>query len=61
MSDLRDEILLRLLKVLAAAILGVAVYWVATTLLGEPGGVTLALLSFLAGAACVLLVQESPV
>lgn len=60
MSDLRNEILLRLLKPLAAMTIGALVYWFATALLGEPGGAGLALLSFIAGATLVLLVQESP-
>jgi hypothetical protein len=60
MSNLVFEILLRLLKPLVAVILGAIVYFVAT-LLGEPGSVSLALMSFLCGAAFILLVQEGPI
>ena len=60
MSNLVAEILRRLAKAVAAALLGLVVYLVATGLLGEPGSVSLALLSWLAGAAFVLVVQESP-
>jgi hypothetical protein len=59
MSNLVSEILLRLLKPLAAVILGVIVY-AAVTALGEPGSIALALLSFLVAAAFMLLVQEGP-
>ncbi len=61
MSQLVYEILLRLLKALAALILGLIVYGVAVGPLGHPGGVELALLSWLSGAAFILLVQESPI
>ena len=59
MSNLVYEILLRLLKPLAAVVLGALVYVVATAL-GEPGSIALALLSFLCASAFILLVQESP-
>ncbi len=59
MSNLVFEILLRLVKPLAAALLGVLIYLVATWL-GEPGSVALALLAWLSAAAFILLVQESP-
>jgi hypothetical protein len=59
-SNLVAEILLRLIKPVIAVILGAIVYSVAT-LLGEPGSVALALLSFLCGAALILLVQEGPI
>jgi hypothetical protein len=60
MSNLVFEILLRLLKPLVAVILGAIVYILAT-LLGEPGSLSLALISFLCGAAFILLVQEGPI
>ena len=60
MSNLVAEILLRLIKPTVAAALGVLVYLVATAL-GEPASVALALLSWLSGAAFVLLVQEGPI
>jgi hypothetical protein len=60
-SNLVFEILLRLLKPLAAALLGLLVYWVATGPLGAAGSIELALLAFLSGAAFILLVQEGPI
>lgn len=54
------ELLLRLVKPTAAALIGLVIYLVATWL-GEPGSVALALLSFLFGAAFILLIQEGPI
>ena len=59
MSNLLAEILLRLLKPAAAVLLGAIIFLVGLAL-GEPAGVGLALLSWLAAAAFILLVQESP-
>lgn len=59
MSNLVFEILLRLIKPLAAALLGLLIYLVAVVL-GEPGSVALALLAWLSATAFVLLVQEGP-
>ena len=59
MSNLLVEIGLRLLKAAAAAVLGLVVYAVAVAL-GNPGGVELALLSWLSGAAFILLVETGP-
>ena len=59
MSNLLAEIGLRLLKAAAAAVLGLVVYLVAVAL-GNPGGVELALLSWLSGAAFILLVETGP-
>ena len=61
MSQLVYEILLRLLKALAGLVLGLIVYAIAVGPLGHPGSVELALLSWLSGAAFILLVQESPI
>jgi hypothetical protein len=58
-SDLRNEILLRLGKVALAALVG-AVFYVAATALGAPGGPELALLAWLSGAAFVLIFQSPP-
>jgi len=58
-SNLVIELLLRLVKPLIAVVLGALVYFVATAL-GEPGSITLALLSLVCGAAFILLVQEGP-
>ena len=60
MSNLVFEILLRLIKPIIAVVLGAIVYLVATAL-GEPGSISLALLSFLCGTAFILLVQEGPI
>jgi len=59
-SDLRNEILLRLGKVLLAALVGTAIYVVALAL-GAAAGPELALLAWLSGAAFVLLFQSPPV
>lgn len=60
MSNLVAEVLLRLIKPLMAIVLGAIVYVVAVAL-GEPGSISLALLSFLCGTAFILLVQEGPI
>jgi hypothetical protein len=59
MSNLLAEIGLRLLKAAAAGVVGLVVYAVAVAL-GNPGGVELALLSWLSGAAFILLVETGP-
>ncbi len=59
MSHLLAEIGLRLLKAAAAALLGLVVYAVAVAL-GNPGGIELALLSWLSAAAFILLVESGP-
>ena len=59
MSDLRNEILLRLGKVLLAAGIGALIY-IAATALGAVGGPELALLAWVSGAAFVLLFQSPP-
>ena len=61
MRELVAEILLRLAKVLGATVLGVVVYLVATGPLGAAPTVELWLLSWLCGAAAVLLVESSPI
>jgi len=58
--ELVAEVLLRLARVAAAAILGVLLYLVATTWLGEPGSFGLALLAFVAAGVVVLLLESSP-
>ena len=60
MSHLVYEILLRLAKAGAAAILGLVVYAVLVGVLGTPPTVELALLSWLSAAAFILLVETSP-
>jgi hypothetical protein len=59
-SNLVIELMLRLIKPLIAVLLGLVVYLVAVAL-GEPSSVSLALLSFLCGAAFILLAQEGPI
>jgi hypothetical protein len=61
MSNLFGEILLRLAKAAAALIVGIVVYAILVGPLGVPGGAELALLSWLSGAAFVLLVESSPI
>ncbi len=61
MSYLVVEILLRLAKAGAALVVGALVYLVATGPLGASASVELALLSWLAGAAFILLVESSPI
>jgi hypothetical protein len=61
MSQLVAEIALRLAKAGAAAILAIVLYVVLTGPLGATGSVELALLSWLAGAAFILLVETSPI
>ena len=60
MSHLLNEIGLRLAKAGLALVLGALVYGVATGTLGQPGSVELALLSWLSGAAFILLVETGP-
>ena len=61
MSNLVYEILLRLAKAGAAAVLGIVIYLVLVGPIGVPGSAELALLSWLSGAAFVLLVETSPI
>ena len=61
MSNLLAEIGLRLLKALGALVLGAVVYLVAVGPLGAAPSVELALLSWLSGAAFILLVESSPI
>ena len=60
MSNLIVELLLRLAKAGAAALVGLVVYLVAIGPLGSAPSVELALLCWLSGAAFVLLVESSP-
>jgi hypothetical protein len=60
MSNLVNEMLLRLAKAVAAALAGLLVYLVAIGPLGAAPSVELGLLSWLSGAAFVLLVESSP-
>jgi len=60
MRELIVEILLRLSRVLAATLIGLIVYIVLSGPLGVDGSAQLAIMSWLVGAACVLLVETSP-
>jgi len=61
MSNLVGEILLRLAKAAAALVVGIIVYALLVGPLSVPGSAQLALLSWLSGAAFILLVESSPV
>lgn len=61
MSNLVVEILLRLGKALAALAVGLLVYAVAVGPLGAAPSIELGLLSWLSGAAFILLVESSPI
>jgi heme A synthase len=58
-SNLVNEVLLRLAKAGTAALLGLVVYLVAIGIAGAAPSVELALLCWLSGAAFVLLVESS--
>jgi len=60
-NNLLAEIALRLAKAGAALVLGALIYLVATALLGAAGSVELALICWIAAAAFILVVQESPI
>jgi hypothetical protein len=59
-SNLVNEILLRLAKAGAAALLGLLLYLVLVGPLGAAPSAELALLAWLSGAAFILLVETSP-
>ena len=61
MRELLFEILLRLSKALAAAIVGIVFWLIAVGPLGAQGSGELALLCWVSGAAFILLVEESPI
>ena len=57
MQELVVEIGLRLAKLVIASLLGAVIYLVLTGPFGAPGSVQLALESWLAGAAVILLLE----
>jgi hypothetical protein len=61
MSELRNEILLRLSKALAAAVLGVLVWLVAVGPAGAAPSFELAALCWISAAVFILLVESSPI
>jgi len=60
-SNLVAEVLLRLAKVVAATVVGLLVYGLLVVVGGAAPTTELAVLAWLAGAACVLLVESSPI
>jgi hypothetical protein len=61
MKELVAEILLRLAKVVAAAIVAVVLWLVLTGPFGAEATPALALLCFVAGGVTVLLMESSPI
>ena len=61
MGELLAEVLLRLVKVAAAAAAGLVLYLVLIGPLDWPASGELVLLAWLSGAAFVLLVERSPI
>jgi hypothetical protein len=61
MSNLVGEILLRLAKAAAAAVVGLVLYGLLVGPFGVPPTAELALLAWLSGAAFILLVESSPI
>lgn len=61
MSELRNEILLRLAKVFVAVIVAAILYVVAVGPAGAAGSFELALLCFVTAAAGILLLESSPI
>ena len=61
MRELAFELLLRLVKPIAATIVGLIVWVLATGPGGSTGSAELAVVCWLAGAAFVLLVAEGPI
>jgi hypothetical protein len=59
-SNLVNEILLRLAKTVAAAAIGLVIYLVLVGPLALAGSAELALLCWLSGAAFILLVETGP-
>ena len=60
MSNLVNEILLRLAKLAAGAVIGAVIYLIAVGPLGVGPSFEVAALCFLSGGMAILLVQESP-
>jgi hypothetical protein len=61
MSNLVFEVLLRLSKAAAALVVGLVVYLVMVGPVGATPSPELALLSWISGAAFILLVETSPI
>jgi hypothetical protein len=61
MSQLINEILLRLAKLVAAGIVGAIIYLVAVLVAGVAPSFELAALCWISGAVALLLVESSPI
>jgi hypothetical protein len=61
MSYLTNEILLRLAKLAANAVIGAIIYLVAVGPLGVAGSFELALLCWISSGVALLLVESSPI
>jgi cytochrome c oxidase assembly factor CtaG len=61
MNELRNEILLRLSKLVAAGIVGAIVYIVATGLLNAAPSFELAALCWISAGVALLLAESSPI
>jgi hypothetical protein len=61
MSQLINEILLRLAKLVAAGIVGAIIYLVAVLAAGVAPSFELAALCWISGAVALLLVESSPI
>lgn len=61
MSNLLNDLALRLLKAGVAVLLGLILYVLVTGPLGQPGSVELVLLCWLSASAFILLLESSPV
>lgn len=57
MRYLVNEALLRLIKPMAALLLGLLLYWIATSLLGEPDSVLLLMASWISAAILIQLLE----
>jgi hypothetical protein len=58
MRYLINEALLRLIKPAIALVLGLFLYWVITSLLGEPGSAVLALGCWISASTFILLAEN---
>jgi hypothetical protein len=56
-SYLVNEALLRLIKPAIALVLGLILYWFATSVIGEPGSFLLGLVCWIAAAALIQLLE----
>jgi hypothetical protein len=60
-SNLVGEVFLRLAKAVAALVVGIVIYAILVGPFGVTGSAELALLSWIAGAGFILLVESSPI